>query len=212
MYSLISESPLLRVSLSPRLRVTNSTTLGQGFGGHDRRGRRQRRSLCRIRKTIFRCQQCGYVSPKWLGRCPDCQSWQGLVEEVAVKKASRGRASPRRVAPLALADIPFEVGRPAPERHRGMGPGARRGAHARVHRFAGGRSRDRQIHPAPAGHGAARSDPPGALCIRRRKPPAAQTARAAPANRGPEPLYLLPRIHWKRCWKSSKRSPRRLSR
>ncbi|MDO8944726.1 MAG: hypothetical protein Q7U75_16205, partial [Desulfobacterales bacterium] len=23
-------------------------------------------------KTIFSCQSCGYQSPKWLGKCPDC--------------------------------------------------------------------------------------------------------------------------------------------
>jgi DNA repair protein RadA/Sms len=60
------------------------------------------------RKTIFRCQQCGYVSPKWLGRCPDCQSWQGLVEEFAVRKPDRQVTSSSWVEPLALADIPCE--------------------------------------------------------------------------------------------------------
>jgi DNA repair protein RadA/Sms len=32
-------------------------------------------------KTIFSCQNCGYQSPKWLGKCPDCGSWNSLVEE-----------------------------------------------------------------------------------------------------------------------------------
>ena len=32
-------------------------------------------------KTFYTCQQCGLQSPKWLGRCPDCQSWGALVEE-----------------------------------------------------------------------------------------------------------------------------------
>jgi DNA repair protein RadA/Sms len=32
-------------------------------------------------KTIFSCQSCGYQSPKWLGRCPDCGQWDSLVEE-----------------------------------------------------------------------------------------------------------------------------------
>jgi DNA repair protein RadA/Sms len=32
-------------------------------------------------KTFFQCQTCGYVSPKWLGRCPDCGAWNSLVEE-----------------------------------------------------------------------------------------------------------------------------------
>lgn len=31
-------------------------------------------------KTVFVCQQCGNESPRWLGRCPGCQSWNSLVE------------------------------------------------------------------------------------------------------------------------------------
>jgi DNA repair protein RadA/Sms len=32
-------------------------------------------------KIIFACQSCGYQSPKWLGKCPDCEQWNTLVEE-----------------------------------------------------------------------------------------------------------------------------------
>ncbi|MGE5627754.1 MAG: DNA repair protein RadA [Solirubrobacterales bacterium] len=32
-------------------------------------------------KTIFICQQCGYESLKWLGKCPNCDSWNSMVEE-----------------------------------------------------------------------------------------------------------------------------------
>jgi DNA repair protein RadA/Sms len=32
-------------------------------------------------KIIFACQSCGYQSPKWLGRCPDCNQWNSLIEE-----------------------------------------------------------------------------------------------------------------------------------
>lgn len=32
-------------------------------------------------KTIYICQQCGYSSPKWLGKCPDCESWSSFQEE-----------------------------------------------------------------------------------------------------------------------------------
>ena len=31
--------------------------------------------------TVFECQSCGYSSAKWLGRCPDCGSWNSFVEE-----------------------------------------------------------------------------------------------------------------------------------
>ncbi|MGH7819410.1 MAG: hypothetical protein ACREQ9_06545, partial [Candidatus Binatia bacterium] len=26
-------------------------------------------------RTLFACQSCGYQTPKWLGRCPDCGQW-----------------------------------------------------------------------------------------------------------------------------------------
>lgn len=32
-------------------------------------------------KTIFTCQKCGYQAIRWLGRCPDCNTWNSLVEE-----------------------------------------------------------------------------------------------------------------------------------
>ncbi len=32
-------------------------------------------------KTVFTCQSCGYQSPKWVGKCPDCQKWNSFVEE-----------------------------------------------------------------------------------------------------------------------------------
>ncbi|MFH0810997.1 MAG: DNA repair protein RadA [Pseudomonadota bacterium] len=31
--------------------------------------------------TVFICQHCGFRSPKWLGRCPECNSWDSLAEE-----------------------------------------------------------------------------------------------------------------------------------
>lgn len=33
-------------------------------------------------KTHFVCQNCGYISPRFLGRCPNCGQWNKLVEEV----------------------------------------------------------------------------------------------------------------------------------
>lgn len=32
-------------------------------------------------KNVFTCQSCGYQSPKWLGRCPDCSKWNSFAEE-----------------------------------------------------------------------------------------------------------------------------------
>src|SRR5581483_5005818 len=41
-------------------------------------------------KTIFACQSCGYHSPKWLGKCPDCNQWNTFAEE-RFEKASTPR-------------------------------------------------------------------------------------------------------------------------
>ncbi len=34
-------------------------------------------------KSIYVCSECGYETPKWLGRCPDCGSWNTLTEQQA---------------------------------------------------------------------------------------------------------------------------------
>lgn len=31
---------------------------------------------------IYVCQKCSYRSPKWLGKCPDCNEWNTMLEEV----------------------------------------------------------------------------------------------------------------------------------
>jgi DNA repair protein RadA/Sms len=43
------------------------------------------------KKTKFVCQECGYESAKWLGRCPGCNTWNSMVEEIErTKSATRG--------------------------------------------------------------------------------------------------------------------------
>lgn len=38
--------------------------------------------MAKATKTIFICGECGYESGKWLGRCPNCESWNTLVEAI----------------------------------------------------------------------------------------------------------------------------------
>jgi DNA repair protein RadA/Sms len=55
-------------------------------------------------KIQFICQQCGYYSPKWLGKCPDCGSWNSFVEEVlSPKSPSVGPAKPS--SPISIAKV-----------------------------------------------------------------------------------------------------------
>ena len=59
--------------------------------------------------TVFECQSCGYSSPKWLGRCPDCGSWNSLVEE---KRIPPSKKTPRPAReggkPARLSDVSLE--------------------------------------------------------------------------------------------------------
>ena len=32
-------------------------------------------------RTVYFCQECGYESAKWLGKCPSCNNWNTFVEE-----------------------------------------------------------------------------------------------------------------------------------
>ncbi len=41
-------------------------------------------------RTVFVCQNCGAESPKWLGRCPDCDQWNTYVETI-VQAPSPGK-------------------------------------------------------------------------------------------------------------------------
>lgn len=58
-------------------------------------------------RSTFACQACGFQSPRWVGRCPDCQAWNSLVEErvEAAATASR-RSAPAVVAtPAPIAEV-----------------------------------------------------------------------------------------------------------
>jgi len=40
-------------------------------------------------KSAFFCQNCGYESAKWLGKCPSCTQWNTFVEELIEKETSK---------------------------------------------------------------------------------------------------------------------------
>ncbi len=42
-------------------------------------------------KTKFVCASCGYESIRWLGKCPECESWNTFSEEVVVKQEAKGK-------------------------------------------------------------------------------------------------------------------------
>ncbi len=62
--------------------------------------------------TQFVCSECGYASPKWLGRCPDCGKFNSLIEEVIAPAPTGKKATPFSSAnsakPTPLSQVVFE--------------------------------------------------------------------------------------------------------
>jgi len=58
-------------------------------------------------KTIFVCQECGYNSIKWLGRCPDCNNWNTFAEEdyTLSTTKTKERVSLYKDEPVLLKDV-----------------------------------------------------------------------------------------------------------
>ena len=44
-------------------------------------------------KTAYFCQNCGYESAKWSGKCPSCQQWNTFVEELIQKESKKSSSS-----------------------------------------------------------------------------------------------------------------------
>ena len=59
-------------------------------------------------KTQFICQSCGLNSPRWLGKCTECGSWNSLVEEkVAPHAQSRSIIEKKAMAPVPLSKVQY---------------------------------------------------------------------------------------------------------
>ncbi len=64
-------------------------------------------------KTVYVCRECGYETPKWMGKCPSCNNWSTLEEDVRVPvtasaKASTALPSSLSVKPLSQIDVQGE--------------------------------------------------------------------------------------------------------
>ena len=46
-------------------------------------------------KTVFVCGECGYETPKWVGKCPGCGEWNTMVEDVPLPRKAAVSAAPR---------------------------------------------------------------------------------------------------------------------
>ena len=63
-------------------------------------------------KTVYVCSQCGYETARWLGKCPDCGSWNTLTEQLQAPSAPEAKALKRApgtgAQPLTLDEIPLD--------------------------------------------------------------------------------------------------------
>lgn len=65
------------------------------------------------RKTVlYVCQACGAESPRWMGKCPQCEEWNTLVEETvepAGKRSARSWVTKSKPLPLTAIDNSAEA-------------------------------------------------------------------------------------------------------
>ena len=63
-------------------------------------------------KTIYCCQTCGYQTPKWMGKCPDCGTWDSIVEERSAARSFRDAhrsLKNQQSTPVAIDSIELET-------------------------------------------------------------------------------------------------------
>lgn len=59
-------------------------------------------------KSVFFCQECGYESAKWLGKCPGCGQWNTFVEETVSKQKNETVRLMPSSEPVGLQDITYD--------------------------------------------------------------------------------------------------------
>lgn len=58
--------------------------------------------------TVYKCSECGYTQPTWLGRCPECGSWNTLEEcfsDPNSTAAAFGQNATEKIKPIPLANV-----------------------------------------------------------------------------------------------------------
>lgn len=56
-------------------------------------------------KSTFVCQECGYESMGWLGKCPACNQWNTFIEEIQKNKFKGANMPANEVKPVSINDI-----------------------------------------------------------------------------------------------------------
>lgn len=60
-------------------------------------------------KRVFQCQNCGYASPKWIGKCPDCGAWNSFIEEVVEEEKKHTLNTMDKPQTLSLTSVELSV-------------------------------------------------------------------------------------------------------
>lgn len=56
-------------------------------------------------KSTFICSSCGYQTPKWTGKCPECFEWNTFEEQVVSSASSSSKINSFNIRPLKFSDI-----------------------------------------------------------------------------------------------------------
>lgn len=59
-------------------------------------------------KTTFICQSCGYDTPKWMGKCPECGAWNSLVETIQDKQDIKHLNIGTKSQPIKISEIQYD--------------------------------------------------------------------------------------------------------
>lgn len=70
--------------------------------------------MAKKKKTVYVCQECGYDTPKWLGKCPGCGAWNTMTEETVTPEPAGGglrlglsdAEKPQPIARVKVEDLP----------------------------------------------------------------------------------------------------------
>ena len=57
------------------------------------------------KNTTFFCNECGFESSKWLGKCPSCNMWNTFTEERIVKEKNKSYSVVSNVKPVKIDEI-----------------------------------------------------------------------------------------------------------
>ncbi len=64
-------------------------------------------------KSTYICSECGYQSPRWIGKCPGCNKWNTLTETIISDSPSAAADAPKRIistgsAPKSIRDVEID--------------------------------------------------------------------------------------------------------